>query len=403
MHSSWITGMPSSSTDGSSGGLRAKLCVWARVVGITLAFTFLVTECGLRIAGIEYPDFYRQDARRGWSHQPGISGWHRSEGEAFITISSQGLRDREHAIAKPLDTIRIAVLGDSFSEARQVPAEQAFWAVIEKELASCPRYAGKKIEAINFGVSSYGTANEYLTLQDAVWQFSPDVVLVAFLTGNDFMDNVPTLDHVAKRPYYRLASGKLELDLSRNQPLPAAKRAWHFGQRHLHVVQLAQRLREVRAGAARAKGNELGLDDDVYKPPTSPAWQQAWDVTRALLLAIRDDIERHKATMMLATLSNAMQVNPDASVREAFMKKLGTTTLFYPDEELAKFAGENRIPVVTTAPSLLATATEQKKCLHGFANATPCGGHWNADGHAAAGRVIAHAMCEGAPNPTTER
>ena len=41
------------------------------------------------------------------------------------------------------------------------------------------------MEALNFGVSGYGTARELLTLKDDVWRYAPDLVRLAFYTGND--------------------------------------------------------------------------------------------------------------------------------------------------------------------------------------------------------------------------
>src|SRR5436305_593359 len=83
-----------------------------------------------------------------------------------VRISSQGLRDREHRIAKPAGTYRIAVLGDSYAEAMQVEMDHAFWALLPEKLKACGFAGGKSIETVNFGVSGYGTAHELLMLQN---------------------------------------------------------------------------------------------------------------------------------------------------------------------------------------------------------------------------------------------
>jgi hypothetical protein len=38
-------------------------------------------------------------------------------------------------------------------------------------------------------------------------------------------------------------------------------------------------------------------------------------------------------------------------------------------------------------------AEQNLVCLHGFSNATPCGGHWNKQGHFLAGRLISDEIC----------
>ena len=42
-------------------------------------------------------------------------------------------------------------------------------------------------------------------------------------------------------------------------------------------------------------------------------------------------------------------------------------------------------------------------CLHGFANATPCTGHWNETGHAVTGAAIAETLCRDVLAPATPR
>jgi hypothetical protein len=94
------------------------------VLGVVLALA--AAEAGLRVAHISYPPpaaFIRYDRDLGWSHKPGaVSEW-RYEGFSKVQINSAGLRDREHALAKPPGAFRVAVLGDSMTEALQVPQQ----------------------------------------------------------------------------------------------------------------------------------------------------------------------------------------------------------------------------------------------------------------------------------------
>src|SRR2546425_8622385 len=99
-----------------------------------LLFGCLIIEIALRVSGYSYPEFYQPDQSRGYSLRPGMAGWYRKEGEAFVKVNSDGLRDREHSKTKPADAIRIAVLGDSYPEALPVAMEDAFWAVMETKL-----------------------------------------------------------------------------------------------------------------------------------------------------------------------------------------------------------------------------------------------------------------------------
>jgi hypothetical protein len=111
--------------------VRLLLFLGALVVALSIA------EAALRISGFTHFNPYIVDAEVGFSLRPNAEGWWRREGLTYVRINSQGLRDREHAIAKQPGTIRIAVLGDSFAEAFQVSGEQAFWTVMEQRLSAC--------------------------------------------------------------------------------------------------------------------------------------------------------------------------------------------------------------------------------------------------------------------------
>src|SRR5689334_15791261 len=51
-----------------------------------------------------------------------------------VEVNSVGFRDQEHTLGKPSGTCRIAVLGDSFMEALQVPFESSTTLRVQKEL-----------------------------------------------------------------------------------------------------------------------------------------------------------------------------------------------------------------------------------------------------------------------------
>lgn len=358
-----------------------------------------VAELSLRIAGFSYPNFFQPDPVTGVSLIPGEEGWQRHEGKAFIRINSEGLRDGEHEKAKPAGALRIAVLGDSYAEALQVPQEQTFWSVLERELAGCQSLAGRRIETINFGVSGSGTAQQLLRLRHRVWDYEPDVVLLAFLTGNDFRDNVRELAQTEALPYFVLRDGKLVLDDAfLTSPSYRKRQSWtHRLKARLTLrIRTAQLLYLAKDTLARRELVEKQEDSDwrIYRPPADSRWQQAWEVTEALIEAIRDDVAARGARFQLVTLTNPIQVHPDPAVRAAYAQRHEIEDpLLYPDERIATFARERGIPVLTLAQPFRSVAEATGTCLHGFANALPCDGHWNATGHRLAGELMAGELC----------
>jgi len=379
----------------------------------------LIAEIALRVAGFSYPEFYQPDESRGYALRPGMEGWYRKEGEAYVRINSDGWRDREHSKARPAGTFRIAVVGDSYPEAFPVGMEDAFWAVLERKLNECGAFDGKKIEVINFGVSGYGTAQELLTLRKRVWEYSPDLVMLALTTNNDISDNVRSLKKTDRIPYFIYQDGKLVLDDSfkgtRNFWWRESKaaRVGRWFEDHLRLVQAIERAQHglkiwlaskrtkpasspVKMGfaAAPASEDELGVDNVVYREPRDAVWKDAWRVTEGLIALMRDEVQSHGAKFLVVTLSNGIQVYPNPEVRSSFLKRVEAEDLFYPDRRIGTFCAKDGIALITLAPGMQKYADQNKAFLHGFPGSMG-EGHWNQLGHRVAGEMIARDLCAG--------
>jgi len=375
---------------------------------VSVALTLGLAEVALRIAGISNPNFYRPDPDLGWGLTPGASGWWKKEGNAFIRINADGERDLPHPLAKPPGTLRIAILGDSCTEALQVPVEATFWALLPAELRSCPTLAGRKVETLNFGVSGYGTAQELLALRTRVWKYQPDLVLLAFYTGNDVRNNYRPLEQDPLRPYFVLQGGRLVLDDAfRTSPgyrarQTAAARLLYAAFNHSSVLQvgkMAKTAADNLVGTYKAKRvttqviEELGLDNAVYSPPGNADWRAAWEVTEAMLRQLGEEVKAHGARFAIVTLTDGIQVHPDLRKRQAFARHLGIAHLFYPDERIKRVGEAAGIPVLNLAPPLADYAAKTGHFLHGFPNTKPGEGHWNAEGHRVGAKVLAPWLC----------
>src|SRR5438552_6464522 len=185
---------------------KATLLIGGTAAGL------LALEVIMRLAGFTYPVLYRPDPFCGSALRESAEGWYRGETQNYIWINRAGLRDREHQEAKPAGTFRIAVLGDSYAEAFQVPMERTFWWILQEELSRDSRFASLRFEVINFGVGGYGTAQELQILRHRVWAYSPDMILLAFLTGNDIRNNSRALERDDRIPYFVHQGKDLVLD-----------------------------------------------------------------------------------------------------------------------------------------------------------------------------------------------
>ncbi|MCC7529466.1 MAG: hypothetical protein IT342_13160 [Candidatus Melainabacteria bacterium] len=135
----------------------------------------LLLEPILKIGGVVDEENYAIDKRIGWTPVPNRSATYRSEGYSRYKINSLGMRDVERTIAKPPNTFRIAVLGCSVTEGKQVPIDQTYCRVLENQLNASG--GPIKYEVLNFAVSAYTLGQEYLRMKCFALQFKPDLVI----------------------------------------------------------------------------------------------------------------------------------------------------------------------------------------------------------------------------------
>ncbi|HLA42418.1 MAG TPA: SGNH/GDSL hydrolase family protein, partial [Aggregatilineales bacterium] len=163
----------------------------------SIVFTLLMIESGVRLTMRLNPIYDMQIVKPndvlGWTLIPDTEFTWASDNPACVSFrtpvqtNSPGLFDREHEREKPENTIRIAMLGDSFVQAMQVNYEERATQVLEKRLAqefAAPNGEDITFEVLNFGVNSFSTGQVYLMYQEYVSQFDVDYV---FLLESEYL------------------------------------------------------------------------------------------------------------------------------------------------------------------------------------------------------------------------
>lgn len=375
------------------------------LLSIGLLFGLAVAEISLIVMQVSFLLPYEPNQHCGVRLRPGLEGWYIKEGRASFQINQHGQRDIDRQLSKPANTIRVAVIGDSYAEAMQVERDQAFWAVLERELNRQNLFGDQQVEVLNFGVSGYGTAQELQMLRHYVWAFEPDIVMLAFLSGNDLMDNSREIGPAQPRPYFDLIEGELILDdryLESTEYQHATKRSTQLKVSLINRFRLLQVVNEVKSiferrnipQEDRLTLDELGLDWRVYMPPESAVYEQAWDITQSILQQMANECEAEGAEFVVVSLSNAIQVDPDESKRQAFCEAHEIEDLSYPDLRIKQICAESEIECLTLAPRLAAKALSDNIYYHGFENTQVGTGHWNQNGHAEAGKILVEAFSE---------
>ncbi len=99
------------------------------------------------------------------------------DGKSPERMNNEGFRDRDFIIAKRPDKIRLAVLGDSFTEGWMTARMAAFPRVLESDL-------NPKVEVLNFGLANRSPLRYLALYHEIVRKYHPDIVLVC-LYSND--------------------------------------------------------------------------------------------------------------------------------------------------------------------------------------------------------------------------
>ena len=314
-------------------------------------------ELAVRVSGYSAPFWYRPDAQLGWTLRPGTQGWFTKEGRTFVRVNDAGFRDRDHSLDKPDDVFRIAVLGDEHSEAMQVELKDAWWLRLGQQLEGCSVAGGRRVEVLNFGITSYGTAQELVMLETVVMRYQPDLVLLQFSAGNDVQNNSFALAREMERPFYRVdAKGVPRIDESFNT---TPKFARHAAPSHEIARRIGDRSRAVQWLSMLPEGkSRVGVHKALLGPPPNELWEEAWRITEALILRMNDYSRRNGAKFAIATVP-------------------ATSESSYGEQRIAALATKHHIPAVTVK---LETSAYYRT-------------RWNAEGQRRAAELIASALC----------
>ena len=379
----------------------------------SIVLTLCCVELALRVVGLSFPVFMQPNDTLGWSYFPDVEGYSVHEGTTWVKINADGFRDRHHERVKPSSTFRVAVVGDSFTEGSNVAFEDTFPTVVERELASCSMFKKQRVEVLNFGVSGYGTAQSYLLLRQHVLLYEPDLVVLAFYNGNDVADNSIVLSAETQkgRPFYLIRDGRLVLDASFHEAVAFKKakresRLVHAFLNKSYVFQLCKQLylgrlilpghpmsRIERFDEAQHGSSTLKpLFPEVYSRPVDPVWEEAWKVTEALILAMRDVVKSQGAEFLVVMIPEPAQVYPDPPTRERMKQAYGLSDLAYPERRFKPYAQAAQLDILMLLEPFLETLSKDPVFYHGFPP-TYGAGHWNPAGNHAGGQLIARHIC----------
>jgi lysophospholipase L1-like esterase len=270
------------------------------------------------------PAYVRADPDLGWAYRPGARARHSSaEFDVQVRIHERGFRGEPWQLEGD-ERRRLLLLGDSFAFGWGVEEDAALGARVQ---ALLPAW-----QVLNAGVSGYGTGQQLLVLEALLASTQPDAVAVVFC-ANDLFESGAPVTYGARKPFYRLTDGELELH---GQPV---RRSWLERKSQLYRAWKKQSWERRFAHSERDPAAE-------------------WALTRALFRAMR------------ARLSSASRAGHPPPL-----------ILLSETDELAQLAAsEDGIEHVDLRPTL----TRAGPSAH-----FPQDGHWTPRGHELVGRALA--------------
>ncbi len=365
---------------------------------LEIAFRFLYPDPSPKLInqGLQFDETY------GISFKPKAEGWNtslRGEYSTYIKINSQGLRGQKYTYDKDEGTFRILVLGDSFTAALQVAEEETFVKLLESQLKS--HYPGVNFEIINAGVVGYGTGNQLSYFTHEGYKYQPDLVLLAFFTGNDIADNISP-------PHYKLENGHLKPIKATYRPdsivPPWAKEGTIFRSIR-NFLYLNSRLYSVtieiltfsvvqKIPALVNQLNSMGFIEatrpvmnagNIYSFINPP--EQAWLMTEAIIQQLNQEVEAQGSQLLVAILPDETEVDQKkwAAIFKAYPELASKKELvdFSPTKRLAQFLQQAGILHLQLLPTLQAYQASTNEPLYYKHD-----GHWRPAGHIAVAEAI---------------
>ncbi|HXX74390.1 MAG TPA: hypothetical protein VEI50_04625 [Nitrospiraceae bacterium] len=320
------------------------------VIG-SLFFGIAMVELSMYLAGLDYALVWQPDQRVGWRHVPGARKLWTEEGRGWVEINKLGYRDHERTLEKHPGTFRIAVFGDSMTEAFQVNLDQTFTHLLEESLGK----SGHRVEVLNFGVSGYSPIQELLLFKQEGPRYHPDLVILAVFLDNDIRDSHPQLSASRSGPPFLAMNGEaVEFDFARtNQSVEDYQRQPFFWLRsHSGIYRLVSTWLWRRGEQARSEAvprNTAPERYQVYQKAIQAKWEQAWSFSQRALLEFAEEAKRQQTQFVLLSVPSPYVVNGGAwqSVIATYPSMMGADwDPEGPENRLRVFTREQHIPLI---------------------------------------------------------
>ncbi|MBN1219996.1 MAG: hypothetical protein JXM69_13800 [Anaerolineae bacterium] len=378
---------------------------------ISVSITLILLEALARFLpppyNVDTGELFACHSTLGWTGKPNYHDVYQdSVFRQELVFNSLGMHDTEHRTDKDPGTFRILMLGDSFVHAIQVSETETAHQLLENSLNENTE-TGRHVEVISQGVVNWGTNQQLVSYREQGRRFQPDLVLLMFYIGNDFVDNLPgnvlTIDGVnCYAPYFALCNNTLHpapliyapgisgIDNNCSPVRRAMINTLGWFYQHSRLYQQIEPLLVARWPREQFGRNHPLQFAALYLPDQESELEQAYLITQATIAQLQQEVETDGsqfavaligpwAAIQLASLSSAEQ--------DIFLKENPTfakADINRPNQRMADFLSSQRIPFIDLTRPMIETLTHDGTPLYLLGE-----GHWTVAGNRVAADILA--------------
>ncbi len=343
-----------------------------------------------------FTGFYQYDHELGFRVRPNVNGTNRF-----------GFNDRDYPLARTPGTFRILVVGDSFSWAGGLEGNYA--ALLERKFDT--HYGKHRVDVINSGYPMTNTAEQLRMLQRDGLRYTPDLVLLGFFAGNDFLDADPNRKRIVLNDTYFDIDPRRDYHLFGYPMVPRSRfiqfvkqrfRTWKDTQGGTPTHQTETESGVDASSATFSEEAFLRIEkarlelcnlqrqrDGEFRERTAYALES--------ISRMRDLLHSKNIGFVVAIYPDEFQVN--SVLLNSLLRRYGLEREQYDidlmQQLLTKYLQRERIAHIDLLPTFRAQA--QTKRLYLLRNT-----HWNRDGNALAAKILFSYFMSESLVPTVE-
>ena len=316
-----------------------------------------------------------------------------------IKYNSQGFRDKEF---EPGAGFKIAILGDSFMEAIEVPVDLDTASILSKLLGS---------RTLNTGTNNYGTTHELFVYKTFLKPLRPQIVLLFFYPGNDAKDNSCELTRLYHDPISGpcgyISDNKVVWNnvFDQRDNVRGQSRLKKFLRQNCRLCLLGYRVLKFDLWHKYRDGKIPFLYNTFRANPPNPIkkpWEEGWKITTEAILELNSEVKSTGGRLFIVTVPEFFAVVPDW--KKSFKQATGVDK---PPEDFDPLLAEKRLESIGKQHGIgvLNLAPHFNDYRVKFDLKDPyfwylCDAHWSPLGHFLAANWVAKMLLDNNAIPT---